>query len=162
MERLLIDLDGTIVDLWEEADSRALLTHAPCRWNVEGCCTPYTMDFFGSDDIFGQAKPIPGAIDGVKQLMRTFEVHFVSTPWPTAHDSAAQKYDWVQRYFGDPTLLTLTHHKELIPAFGLIDDKPGLKGPWLHIEYPQAWNRRRFRTWEEGLADYVERSCPTF
>jgi len=159
MERLLIDLDGTIVNLWAVADQRGLMQHLPCRWDVTGCCSPYSQnDIFESPNLFLDAKPYPGAIEGVNDLTGHFEVHFVSTPWPTAHNSAEQKLHWVEKYFGDPKKLTLTHHKHLIPAWGLIDDKPGLVGPWIHFEYPQAWNSQLLPTWEEGLADHVERS----
>lgn len=154
MERLLVDLDGVVVNLWAEADKRGLMQHLPCRWDVTGCCSPYSQnDIFESPNIFLDAEPYPGAIEGVNDLTGHFDVHFVSTPWQTANNSAEQKYRWVEKFFGRPTMLTLTHHKYLIPATALIDDRPGLKGPWYHIEYPQAWNSGTGPTWAEGLAE---------
>lgn len=157
-QRLLIDLDSTVVDLWEEAGARGLLNHRPCKWDFEGCCSPFSADYvFGHENIFRDAKPIVGAIQGVEKLMKRYDVHFVSTPWPSAHNSAEQKYAWVEYYFDDPKLLTLTHRKDLIPAWALIDDRPLLKGPWIHVEYPQLWNHQSNPSWTQGLADYITR-----
>lgn len=157
--RLLVDMDGTIVDLMGATGS-LVFDHPPCRWHFEGCCTRFSADEVFSGNIFHRAQPIEGAVDGVRKLMGHFDVRFVSTPWPTNHASASAKYEWIERHFGDPKLLTLTHDKALIPAVALVDDKPDLVGPWRHITYPQAWNESNFPTWRDGLAAELIHSFP--
>jgi hypothetical protein len=158
VKRILIDLDGVVVDLMGEAMERGYFDHWPCRWNFPGCCTTMLMDDVFAGDIFRGALPIKGAVRGVESLIDLgYDVQFVSTPWPTNHDSAADKYGWVEEWFG-PSMVrktTLTHDKTLIPAAALIDDKPDLVGPWQHVEYPQAWNSAINPTWADGLASVV-------
>lgn len=157
MRRLLIDLDGTVVDVHRRAVERGHFDiHPPCRWSMSCCTTRHINEIFEDDDVF-RADPLPGAIEGVRALMVDFDVHFVSTPWHSNHNSARIKYEWVEEYFGDARLLTLTHDKSLVAGLALIDDKPGLTGPWHHIAYPQPWNDSRHPTWEDGLAIHVRR-----
>lgn len=159
MALILIDMDGVVVDLMGEAVARGLFQHPPCKWNFTGCCTPYEQDeIFGQYNIFRDPAPISGAVDGVAKLIDAgHDVRFVSTPWPTNHQSAQHKYEWIEEHFGKPRLLILTHDKTLIPASVLIDDRPNLTGPWTHITYPQAWNASSWHepTWDDGLAEYV-------
>lgn len=153
--RILLDLDGTIVDVHALALDRGLLDHRPCRWDFDACCTRHTMDrVFGEPGIFLNAPPIDGAIDGVHTLMRWFDVWFVSTPWPSNPDSSAEKHLWARRH-GWERRLVLAHDKSLIPGVALVDDRPGLVGPWHHIVYPQPWNDGEMPTWADGLAEYL-------
>lgn len=154
--RVLVDLDGVVVDLMGEAVHRGLFDHPPCRWDFQWCCTTLSMDDVFSGDIFATAPPIRAALHGVTQLVRLgYDVHFVSTPWPTNHRSAADKYEWVERYGFPAEMLTLTHDKALIPADILIDDRPELSGPWRHVTYPQPWNDSDYPSWSDGLASVV-------
>lgn len=154
--RILIDLDGVVVDLMGDAVSRGLFDHPPCRWDFTGCCTTRTQNDIFAGDIFARADPIPGAVPSVQSLINMgYDVQFVSTPWPTNHQSAKNKYEWVETYGFPAKLLTLTHNKALIPADVLIDDRPGLVGPWRQVTYPQAWNDSDYPTWVEGLASVV-------
>jgi 5'(3')-deoxyribonucleotidase len=153
MKRLLLDLDGVIVDLMTTALSRGLLDHYPCRWDFPGCCSPHSMNtVFTDPGLFYDAPPIPGAIDAVKKLSEAFDVWFVSTPWNA--DSCAQKVRWLDVFGLDSRRLVLTHDKTLIRAWALVDDKPGLFGPWQHVTYAQPWNNGiETDTWTTGLAD---------
>ena len=156
---VLIDLDGVIVDLHGYAYDLGRLQHEACRWNMEGCCLPgaVTHDhLFNETELFLNAPPIDGALYGVVKLKKAgFDVRFVSTPWMSNPDSASAKVRWMQLFLGSWGVerLILTHDKTMIPGWVLIDDKPGLTGPWHHIEYPQAWNNSITPTWKEGLAD---------
>lgn len=157
MKRLLIDLDGTVADTHWKALSMGYLQHPVCTWNMTCCLADgVTMhDIWNDTTVFRVAPPIPNAVESVKKLMEHFDVHFVSTPWYTNHESAEAKYEWVERHFGDPTLLTLTHHKEHFSGVALVDDKPDLVGPWRHICYPQPWNDSTAPSWMGGLADRI-------
>lgn len=156
MKTLLIDLDGTVADTHGFAFERSLLRHEACTWNMTCCLQGLTMDeLWAHTELFSHAPPIVGAVDGVALLAEHFDVHFVSTPWHRNHKSARAKYEWVEKYFDDPKMLTLTHHKHLIPAVALVDDKPGLVGPWDHVCYPQRWNDSEQPTWRKGLATVI-------
>lgn len=157
---ILVDLDGVVVDLMGYAHREGFLCHPACRWDLHKCCTvDLSLDgLFAHTHLFKFAPAIDDAIPGVKRLMEHARVHFASTPWPSNPNSAAAKYRWIERYGFRPDMLTLTHDKALISAVALIDDKPGLSGPWTHVEYPQAWNSGEalgIPTWSDGLADYV-------
>lgn len=156
--RILIDLDGVVVDLMGEAMDRGYFDHWPCRWNFPGCCTRMLMDDVFAGDIFATATPIRGAVHAIESLlMLGYDVQFASTPWPSNHQSATDKYAWVEKWFGHDMVrrTTLTHDKTIIPATVLIDDKPDLVGPWRHVTYPQAWNDSDYPTWADGLASVV-------
>lgn len=156
MARILIDMDGVVVDLMGFAVARGLFQHPPCKWDFTGCCTHYSQDEIFTGDIFAMAGPIRSALHGVRSLVDLgYDVRFVSTPWSTNHRSAADKYEWIEMRGFAPKMLTLTYDKTLIPADVLIDDKPGLVGPWRQITYPQAWNDSDYPTWTEGLASVV-------
>ena len=154
--RLLIDMDGVIVDLMGAAYKAGLFTkHYPCKWTFEGCCTTRTQtEIFNHTDLFEMAQPIGHAIDSVKQLDRHFDVRIVSAPWHTNWQSAGAKFDWIAQNFGPgwTSRVILTTDKTAIDGVALVDDKPGLQGPWQTITYPQPWNGSHLPTWRAGLA----------
>ncbi len=80
-------------------------------------------------NIFSLMKPMPNAIEAVKELAKTYDVYILSTaPWtnPTAW---IDKINWIHKYFGkgkDSILykrLILSHHKNLNKGDYLIDDR---------------------------------------
>jgi len=154
--RLLIDLDGVMIDGFRKEAIGPDWRHYPCQWIFSGCCTDKTADEVFTDEHFSDPDCIiPGAIVGVQILQQYFDVHFVSTPWHRNPGSAKAKYELME-HMGFPTkMLTLTHDKTLIPAFALVDDRPGLSGPWRHILYPASWNNSTLPDWENGMVSYI-------
>lgn len=154
---LLVDMDGTIVDLHGYALKAGVLDHYPCRWDM-ACCIhpPYTTDdMLNMTSLFEYAPPIPGALKAITDLELAFDVWIVSTPWPSNPDSSAAKTRWCRRHLGTANRLILTQDKTMVRGDILVDDKPALVGPWRHVEYPQPWNSQRWMTWDDGLADQI-------
>lgn len=170
--RLLLDMDGTIVDTVGHALRLGMLDHYPCRWNFDECCSAlrpssdpraarYSQDdVFTTDGIFLDADPIPGALDAIERLMSAHDVWFCTTPWPTNSLSLAEKHAWLKTH-GDGwhKRLITTYDKTFIAAAYLVDDKPDLCRPgqaeWQHILYPQPWNDSRWPSWADGLAERI-------
>jgi 5'(3')-deoxyribonucleotidase len=153
---LLIDMDNVLVDLFGYAKSIGLMNHHPCRWDFDDCCSPYTVDYVCSyPGVFENASPIEGAIEGVALLMEHFDVYFCSSPWLSNPESYSEKARWIDKYFESTEKLILCQNKALIPAACLIDDKPGITGPWTLIQYPQNVNNSTMPTWVGGLANRV-------
>lgn len=74
--------------------------------------------------IFGLMDPVPGAIDGFKQLAAAHDVYILSTgPWKNP-SSWSDKLQWVKKYLGDCARkrLILSHHKNLNKGDYLIDN----------------------------------------
>lgn len=167
---ILIDMDGVVVDLMGELATRTTLYHPICKWNFFGCCMPLSAAHILNTDttVFKNAPAIPGAIEGVKQLSDRYNVRFVSTPWEANPDSASAKIRWLTNHGFDHHQIILAWDKTKIQGDLLIDDKPGLTGPWPIMQYPQSWNvdsgpvnngiGLRVISWEEGLADVVVRA----
>ena len=75
--------------------------------------------------MFGELDPMEGAVDAIKELMKYFEVYFLSTPhWDCPH-SFMDKRIWVHNHFGEDIekRLILTHRKDLAYGDFLIDDR---------------------------------------
>lgn len=154
--RLLVDLDGVVVDLMGEAYRRGLLDHEACRWDFNACCTSLSMnDVFAAERLFDDAPPIGGAIEGVNLLATVFDVRFVTSPWAGHWESAAAKYRWVEKHFGSALNVVCAIDKSIVSGWALLDDRPGLTGPWTHLCYPQPWNDSTLPTWENGLAEWI-------
>jgi 5'(3')-deoxyribonucleotidase len=164
---ILIDLDGTVVNLWAEIKEYdpTKWFHEPCKWDVFGCCVD--SDFANREleegFIFETAQPISGAVDGVNQIVAHHDILFVSTPWTSR--SATFKYDWVEQHFpGMTDRLILTYDKTVVTGDILIDDKPSplvkglIKPTWKHMVYPTKYNHTDPKitiSWDEGLADLI-------
>lgn len=156
--KILIDMDGVMVDTMAEVYKRLQRVHDVCQWNFDGCCLPAgSMSVYDDTSVFDDAAPIGGALEGITQLMRDgHDVAFLSAPWPTNPDSAAAKYRWIAKHGLPVNRLILAMDKTLVPGDILIDDRPGLVGPWRHVCYPQTWNTadpNRGLSWIDGLAD---------
>ena len=94
--------------------------------------------------VFALMKPMEGAIEAVRKLVKQFDVYVLSTaPWLNA-TAWSDKVLWVQKYFGKDEnsllykRLIVSHHKNLNSGAYLIDDRTkngaGLfKGKHIHF-----------------------------
>ena len=75
--------------------------------------------------IFHNLKPLPGAIEAVKELMFYYDVYFLSTPMEAVPESFTGKKICLNKYFGNlcSKKLILTHRKDLVIGDYLIDDR---------------------------------------
>ena len=110
--------------------------------------------------IFSLMEPMPGAVDAVHTLSRSYDIYVLSTaPWRN-ETALADKLAWIKRYFGeseDSVLykrLILSHHKNLNAGDYLIDDRPQngaamFGGEWLQF------GSERFPNWAAVL-EYLQ------
>lgn len=143
-KRLYFDMDGVIVDF----DSALKLQSEETLKEYEG----------REDEIpglFGQMKPMPGALEAVRKLNERYDCYILSTaPWgnPSAW---SDKVIWITRYLDDVfhKKMVITHCKHLCKGDILIDDrdKHGVRdfeGEWIHF------GSERFPDWDSVL-DYL-------
>lgn len=138
-----IDLDGVVVDLIGQLEIELSKTTKVYKEPTD------LID--DSETIFLDAKPLPYALESIKELEKIFDVYILSTaPWHNVN-SWSQKRIWVEKYL--PSMykkLILTHHKEQLIGDYLIDDRTKngageFKGEHLHIFSPA------FPTWQSIL-----------
>lgn len=99
--------------------------------------------------LFGQMKPMPGAIDAVRKLNEKYDCHILSTaPWnnPSAWSN---KVIWITEHLDDVfhKKMVITHCKNLCKGDILIDDRPKhgaseFEGEWIQFgsaKFPD-WN----------------------
>ena len=75
--------------------------------------------------IFSLMEPKPGAIEGFKEIAKTYDTYILSTaPWGN-RTAWSDKLDWVKKYLGDVAhkRLILSHNKNLNRGNYLIDDR---------------------------------------
>ena len=119
-----VDMDNVLVDFQSGLDrvSEAL----KAEYADDGTGKPHYDDIPG---IFSLMDPIPGAIEAMQELNKSFDLYILSTaPWlnPSAWSG---KLEWVQRHFGKGEKsifykrLIISHHKDLNLGDFLIDDR---------------------------------------
>lgn len=147
-KKILIDMDGVIVDLGTEFD----------KWYNEH---PHLVERFKTNPdhihgIFRNPKPVDGAIDAIKKLSEKYDLYIATAaPWGNP-DAATDKRYWIENHFGNlfHKKMFISHRKDMIQADYLIDDSlgngaSGFKGELLRFgvdyktgtvnEYP-TWN----------------------
>jgi 5'(3')-deoxyribonucleotidase len=149
---LYIDLDGVVVDFESGIEQ---LSDDDSR--------KYSGRYDEAPGIFRIMKPIPGAIDAVRQLAGYFDVFILSTaPWNN-HSAWSDKVVWVKKYFGDSEgcvlykKMILTHRKDLNYGDILIDDRTKngageFKGELIRF------GSKRFPNWDR-VSEYLINNC---
>lgn len=145
MRTLLLDADGVLVDFlphWlnylnlfhgidlkpEQVTKYALHeTNAAKAFDKKLIYEPFKRPGF-----FATAPMMPGARDFIKKLqdleMKALdnggeqEFQFFIVTHPSGADSAKEKYEWVERAFGDDIKIIMTKHKYMIAGDILVDD----------------------------------------
>ena len=108
----------------------------------------YVEATYASPGFFRNLKPIPGAIEGVQQLLAFgHEIHICTSPINRYHNCVREKYEWVEEHLGFEFTkrMILTKDKTLVRGDILIDDKPEITGfhipVWKHYIYDRPYNR---------------------
>lgn len=170
--RLLYDLDGNIAhfdlryDEYLDADYphfSHIRSANQKTFNLWADRTPDEQDAIR--DIMNRAgfykdmKPIDGAVDAVKEAQGMgHEVFFLSAPWITNSTCASDKYDWIEKIFGEGwgDKLILAKDKTVVSGDVLFDDKDPIphkeRADWTQVFFDQPYNREaeglRILSWE--------------
>lgn len=162
--RILIDLDEIVVDLlrkwlrvynheWNDALTVSKITSFDITRCVKPECREKVYDIIRRVGFFDHLQPLPGAVEGVKNLVAAGHgVYFASDP--AGGDSARAKIEWVIKHFGWSNKLLLLRNKHWLDADLLIDDKPRNIVAWarkpgcatMTIAYPYNKNVQHLTT----------------
>lgn len=163
---ILIDLDGTIRDIWSSyrrlAEFALRGSYWPEDWLPEGpsdywflkpqClhpCIKQLEKLWNRKGLHEWALPYPGAVEGVKKLSDYADVFFITSPVLSNEWVHSENRQWVIDNFGMAWLPRLIQKSDKTMSYGnlLIDDKPTITGilqfpTWKHVLYDQPYNRR--------------------
>ena len=128
-KRLYFDMDGVLVDF----DSGLALQDEQTLREYEG-------HYDEIPGLFGQMKPMPGAIDAVKKLSKYYDCYVLTTaPWRNL-SAWSDKLLWVKQYFKGLFYkrIIITHCKHLCKGDVLIDDRDRngaseFEGEWIQF-----------------------------
>ncbi len=120
---LYIDMDNTLVDF-----GAGLLQAAP------ELLEKHKGDEDEIPGVFALMPPMPGAVEGFRELSNLFDIYILSTaPWKNP-SAWLHKIEWVHLHLGidkDSAAykrLILSHHKHLNRGDFLVDDRPTHNG----------------------------------
>ena len=107
MDNVLVDFPSGIEKLSEEDKNK------------------YEGNYDEVPGIFSLMEPMPGAIEGFREIAETYDTYILSTaPWGN-RTAWSDKLDWVKTHLGDVAhkRLILSHNKNLNRGDYLIDDR---------------------------------------
>lgn len=134
---LYVDMDNVLVDFMSGADKISA--------GVRGKHEKHLDDIPG---IFGQMKPMRGAVESFKELSSLFDTYVLSTaPWENPY-AWSDKLEWVKKHLGQCAYkrLIITHHKNLNMGDFLIDDRTANGVDKFRGEYVQ-FGSAKFPDW---------------
>lgn len=133
------------------------------RKNVKAECGDKIFDYLNVKGLFRNLKPIDGAIDGVKALLKQgHDVYIVTNPPVTSPYALEEKKEWLKEYLpemvGDKPRYIFTCHKYLLQGDILFDDCPEYLRTFtgISVAYDYPYNQRfksnfRVKNWGEFL-----------
>lgn len=152
---ILVDMDNTIVDYSSSIAEHLKKYYPNIDITSDNWQTLQLNDLhFNRREIqsingfFLQMKPIPGALEALKDMeQRGHTVFIVSSPSISGNSCHSEKSEWVKQHLGEKWArrLVLTKDKTIVIGDFLIDDKPYITGRiknplWKHITYKQPYN----------------------
>ena len=140
-KRLYFDMDGVIVDF-----------ESALKLQSEDTLKEYEGRLDEIPGLFGQMKPIEGALEAVRKLNEVYDCYILSTaPWKNP-SAWSDKVIWITEHLDDVfhKRMVITHCKNLCKGDYLIDDRPKhgaseFEGEWLHFR------SERFPDWDAVL-----------
>lgn len=149
-QTVLVDLDSIVVNIEEEWYRRYNEKHGDdlsiervLSWDTSKYAKAgaAVFDTLNEPGFFEALKPLPGAVEGVNELLDEARVLIVSHgPTPGSYSEKAR---WLQRWLPEVSLkqLILTYSKDAVRGDVLFDD-----GPHNLRSYRQAWPDSRLAT----------------
>lgn len=164
-DNVLADFEQGFLDAWRKRhpdksfiayEDRSCF-HVRENYPAEYGC--HVEDTYAQPGFFRGLKPVPGALEAVRELMAMgHDILICTSPINRYHNCVREKYEWVEAHLGYEFTkrLILTKDKTLVRGDILIDDKPditGLQSPvWRHYLYDRPFNRSVTRvprlTWQ--------------
>lgn len=97
---------------------------------------------------YADLLPMEGAVEAFKEAeAEGYEVFFLSAPWITNPTCASDKYNWIERVFGEGygNKLILAKDKTVVSGDILFDDKDPIlnkeRASWTQVYFDQPYNR---------------------
>jgi 5'(3')-deoxyribonucleotidase len=158
MVRVLLDVDGVIADFtgaYLTAVEKALgRTYTPADvrdWDIGDALGLSTEDRDLVHEVLDQPgvgqglKPLPGAVAGVKEVMKLAEVYFVTSPLASSPTWIYDRAIWIEKHFGKEYRDNIISAKKKAPIFGnlFVDDKPQNVDEW-----SKAWPMCNALLWD--------------
>lgn len=105
--------------------------------------------------LFANMKPMPGAIEAVRELQKHFDLYILSSaPWNN-YSAPSDKVEWIRKNLDDVfhKRMIITHCKNLCKGDYLIDDREengalDFEGEWIRF------GNQRFHDWN-SVVDYL-------
>jgi len=169
-EILLFDMDNTVVDLESAVQKKIIQKYPEIQLgkrkhhkieddHLDKSHKAKIRDIIETPGFFLSMHPIEGAINGILDLARLYEIFFCTSPLLSNPTCANDKIAWVKKYLGDTWAkkIIITKDKTLVQGKFLVDDAPEVKGvcepSWEHIIYTQEYNLdtigKRRMSWED-------------
>ena len=159
MDGVLVDFDGWIYDhsyLWPSlSPNRSAQTHYFLTDEVSKGDAAAMRKAVNEGRIFRDAKPIPGAIEGLNRLREVADVWICTRPLEANRNCRDDKAAWLRTHF-DADLekrLIITSNKSLVRGAILLDDHPKEKeikqAVWRPVVYDQPFNQ-----WQDGYGPW--------
>lgn len=157
MTRILVDLDGVVVD-WTYQFNTDLAEKFPdlVFEEMREFSTPAHLSQEHQDAInavkyaagfYRHMPPIDGAIEGLQVLVDSgYDVWFCSSPEIFNESCESDKKNWIMEHLGEfwARRLILSRDKTLVRGDLLIDDRPDVHGvadpEWTHVLFDQPYN----------------------
>jgi 5'-nucleotidase len=158
---VLLDQDGVLADFergfveawrrrhsdlpWIEAEARRRF-HLTEDYPVEHHARVAAV--YGSRGFFRHLAPIPGAIEGVREMLAEgLDVRICTKSIEAYEHCVVEKYQWVEEHLGREFTrrMILTSDKTLVRGDWLVDDNPLIEGAhvpaWRHAVFDAPYNR---------------------
>lgn len=148
--RIICDMDAILADTlknwlalynreWNDSITKDDILHWDVHKSVKPECGVDVYKYIEQPDFFIDLEPLPGAIEGFRQLQNAgHEMLICSSPSPSPM-SAAEKLAWLHRHLPEfpRKYVMLGHQKHWLKADILIDDSAATAETYLK-EWPEA------------------------
>lgn len=168
MDGVLADLEATFWPLFADANPTAPVQRDRSSFYIEDQIgyewEPEVERVMRTEGFFESLVPVENAVEGFDKLRAEHDVWICTAP-VTSPYCMAEKWRWIERYFGveQTSKMIIAKDKTMIRGDFLIDDRPEVTGnvepSWVQIYYDQPYNRSTVDTgrltWDQILSEEV-------